>query len=134
MEKIIKELEQKKVELLKEVETIDKAIKTLSKKDISPAEKWLFGRIDGCVPETRPSGNVEWWKDGRFLFEQNFKNGVLWVNYSIIWKVLEEEFGINYNDSKELIKNVMYDYTNNGSLTPTCFGCFTFDINVRLYK
>ena len=120
MEKIIKELEQKKVELTKELNSVEQAIKLLSKKDMSPAEKWVLEQIEGCKPETNEYGNVDWRKDGRFLFEQNFKNGVLWVNYSIIWKVLEEEFGLNYSETQELIKNVMYDYTNNGSLTPEC--------------
>ena len=94
------------------------SLKELKKNRLTPTEKWLLERIEGCEPETQSNGDVDWYKDGVWLFEQDLKNGRLWVNYSIIWKVLGEEFGLNYSETKELIKNVMYDYTNNGSLTP----------------
>ena len=96
------------------------SLKELKKNRLTPAERWLLETIEGCEPEKQSNGDVDWYKDGYWLFQQDFKNGWLWVSYSIIWKVLEEEFGLNYSETQELIKNVMYDYTNNGSLTPEC--------------
>ena len=119
MEKIIKELEEKKSELLKEVETIDKAIKTLSKKDISPAEKWVLETIDGVKPTKLSSGNVDWCKDGEWLFNQDFTYGRIDVSFCSIWKVLRDEFGLSNNENQELLTNLLYDYTDNGKLKIT---------------
>lgn len=82
------------------------------------AEKWVLDFIEGAEPKTYPSGDVGWWKGGTWLFTQCFKNGYLWVNYYTIWLVLENEFGLKDDEIRALIKSVMYDYTNNGSLTP----------------
>ena len=98
------------------------SLKELKKNRMTPAERWVLDTIEGVEPIKDSYGDVDWNKDGNWLFEQNFKNGFLWVNYPIIWKVLGEEFGLNYNEIIELIKNVMYDYTNNGSLTPEIGG------------
>ena len=94
------------------------SLKELKKNRLTPTEKWLLETIEGCEPETCPSGNVDWYKDSWWLFTQDLKNGLLWVSYPKVWIILKYEFGLNYNESQELIKNVMYDYTNNGSLTP----------------
>lgn len=116
MEKIIKELEQKKVELTKELNSVEQAIKLLSKKDISPAEKWLLGCIEGAKPKTCSNGDVNWNKDGKWLFQQDFINGRLWVSYPTILSALEGRFGLNNNEIQELIKNVLYNHTDNGKL------------------
>ena len=92
------------------------SLKELKKNRLTPAERWVLERIDGCVPKTYSNGVVYWYKDGKHLFTQDFKNGYLWVSYKYIWSVLEEEFGLNYNEIQELIKNVMYDYTDKGKL------------------
>ena len=99
------------------------SLKELKKNRLSPAERWVLERIDGVKPKTHANGWVSWWKDrcwyknGKLLFEQDFKNGELWVSYKYIWSVLEGEFGLNIGEIKELINNVMYDYTNNGEIT-----------------
>ena len=97
------------------------SLKELKKNRLTPAEKWLLERIDSAEPEIQPSGVVRWYnkdEDEELLFIQDFEKGYLWVSYQHIWKVLYNEFGFNDNEIQELIKNVMYDYTNNGELTP----------------
>ena len=116
MEKIIKELEQKKVELTKELNSVEQAIKLLSKKDISPTEKWLLGRIEGAKPKTQSNGVVDWNKDGYWLFQQDFINGRLWVSYPTIWSVLRNEFCLNKTEIQDILSKVLYNHTNNGKL------------------
>ena len=94
------------------------SLKELKKNRMTPTEKFVLETIEGCEPETKPNGDVDWWKDGKFLFTQDFKNGYLFVSYKYIWSVLEKEFGLNYNQTQELINNVMCNYTNNGEITP----------------
>ena len=94
------------------------SLKELKKNRLTPTEKWVLSTIEGVKPETNEYGNVVWRKDGKQLFTQNLKIGCLAVSCYSIWVVLEKEFGLNYNEIQELIKNVMYDYTNNGELTP----------------
>ena len=93
------------------------SLKELKKNRMTPAEKFVLEIIEGVKPKTNPDGNVDWYKDGNWLFKQDFKNGYLWVSYNYIWSVLRNEFGLNYDEIQELIKNVMYDYTNKGKLT-----------------
>ena len=95
------------------------SLKELKKNRLTPAEKWLLETIEGCEPEKQSNGDVYWYKDSNWLFQQDFKNGLLGASFCSIWSVLEEQFGLNDDEIKELINNVMYDYTNNGSLTPT---------------
>ena len=116
MEKIIKELEQKKSEHLKEVETIDKAIKLLSKKDMSSAEKWVLENIEWVKPKTQSNGDVEWNKYGEWLFTQDFKNEWLLVSNAQIWKVLVEEFDLKDYEIHDLLIKVLRKYTDNGRL------------------
>lgn len=93
------------------------SLKELKKNRLTPAERFILETIEGVKPETKPNGDVQWWKDGKFLFIQDFKNDFLWVSNNNIWRFLHADFGLNYYESKELIKNVMYDYTNNWQLT-----------------
>ena len=94
------------------------SLKELKKNRLTPAEKWVLKRIEGAEPTTLSNGNVEWCdKDGKWVLQQDLKNGVLEVSWTYIWSVLEKQFALNYGEIKELINNVMYDYTNNGTLT-----------------
>lgn len=84
--------------------------------DLTPAEKWLMDVIQGVKPEIQPDGNVHWYKDGRLLFEQDFKNVELWVSSGHIWWDLQDKFGLSDNEIKNLLAKVLYDYTDNGKL------------------
>ena len=91
------------------------SFKELKKNRLTPAEKWVLERIEGVKPETYSSGNVEWFKDGTWLFKEDFKRGYLYVNYNIALD-LNEKFGLSYNEVHQLLTNILYDYTDNGKL------------------
>ncbi len=100
-------------------EVIDNKIKELEKQS-TQAEKFVLDTISGVKPSEN-DGFVRWRnKYGELLFTQDFKNKQLWVIRDNLWLVLNKEYGLNYNEIQQLIKNVMYKYTNNGELTPRC--------------
>lgn len=84
--------------------------------DISNAEKFVLETIEGCEPETHPNGDVVWRKDGKWLFEQDFENGYLFVSYKYIWSILGKKFGLNDDEILELLTKVLYNYMDNGKL------------------
>ena len=92
------------------------SLKELKKNRLTPAEKWVLERIEGAKPKTYPSGNVDWYKDDNWLFQQDFKHGLLLVSYNNIESVLEDDFGLNDDEIKDLLTNLLYDYTNKGKL------------------
>jgi hypothetical protein len=109
-------------------EVIDNKTKELEKqieelkeqKQLTPAEKFVLDKVKGVKPSEN-DGFVRWrYKDGELLFTQDFKNKQLWVIRDNLWLVLNKEYGLNYNEIQQLIKNVMCKYTNNGELTPRC--------------
>jgi hypothetical protein len=100
-------------------EVMDNKIKELEKQ-LTPAEKFVLDKVKGVRPSEN-DGFVRWrYKDGELLFTQDFKNKQLWVIRDNFWLVLNKEYGLSYNEIQQLIKNVMYKYTNNGELTPRC--------------
>ena len=90
---------------------------------LTPAEKFLIDAIEDVKPsEPDKFGNIRWYKYGVLLFTQDFKYNILWFSWNGIWFFLGKEYGLNYNKIQQLIKNVMYKYTNNGQLTPHPYG------------
>ena len=51
----------------------------------------------------------------------NKETGNLWYSYDKIYLVLDEKFGLNYEQMNELIKYIMEDNTNLQSVTPLRF-------------
>ena len=95
------------------------SMQKLKQQRATPAEKFVLDTIKSAkASKPDECGDVRWDKDGKGLFKQVFKFGYLWVSYKIIWLVLEKEYGLDYNEIQQLIRNVMYKYTNNGQLTP----------------
>ena len=92
------------------------SLKELKKNRLTPAEKFVLETIDGVKPITNEDSNDWYDKNGKYLFTQYFKNGELYLSYSYIRSVLEKKFGLNNNEIKELLTNLLYDYTDNGNL------------------
>ena len=52
------------------------------------------------------------------MYRQDSENGYVWVSYNRIWSVLEEDFGLNYTEIQELIKDWLSGTYNLRGLTP----------------
>ena len=59
---------------------------------------------------------------GICLFEQDEKNGYLWINYYEIWSFFESNYSSNYADIKELISVWLKETTKLKPLTPGFLG------------
>lgn len=93
------------------------SMKELKKNRLTPAEKFVLETIDGVKPETPRNGDFKcWYKDNKLLFTQDFNDYFLWVKYDTILGILYNEFGLNDNEIKYLLTNLLYDYTDNGRL------------------
>jgi hypothetical protein len=64
------------------------------------------------------TNNIEWFIDNKKIMEQDQKNGYLWVNYSIIWKILSNQYSLNTLQIQGLIVNRVIIPHQMGSLTP----------------
>jgi len=64
--------------------------------------------------------------DNEWLFQQDWKNGRLWVKYSLIWKVFEERFGLNYDQIRDFIQDWVETNLNWKGLTPEKDNWFSY--------
>ena len=62
--------------------------------------------------------SVFWEKNGKIIFEQYFKKNILCVDYNSIWMILEKIFGLEYDETRLFIKNMVEEYLNWRGLTP----------------
>src|SRR5690606_17537227 len=56
-------------------------------------------------------------RDGEYLWEFDFRNNYLWLRYSTVWSVLENEYGLNYDDVQSLVKNEVESHFNCKEIT-----------------
>ena len=87
--------------------------KTVAK--ITNEKKITYYKLDGYDPNS---------DDNQWLFQQDWKNGRLWVRYSLIWQIFEERFGLNYNQIRDFIQDWGKTNLNWKGLTPICSAAF----------
>lgn len=95
---------------------------------MTPAEKFVLDTIKGAKPgenneyswEVNAHSQISWYnKDGLWLFMQNFDLGVLSVNWTSFWLVLNEKYNLDFDEIEQLLTKLLYKYTNNGELEIT---------------
>ena len=85
----------------------------------TPEEFFLDVIKDIKVKEqTKYPQSILWEKNGKIIFEQDFKKNVLCVDYGTIWVVFENIFGLEYDETRLFIKNMVEEYLNWRGLTP----------------
>jgi hypothetical protein len=91
----------------------------LKEQRMSPAERFVLETIKGAKASKPCKNGDVWWynKDGKWLFRQGFGSGYLFVSNNI-YSFLLKEYNLKSNEIEQLIKSVMYKYTNNGELIP----------------
>ena len=93
------------------------SMQQLKQQRLTPAEKFVLETIKGVKPsKPNKDSNIGWFKDGKCLFKQDFKNGFLLVNYNAIWSILRKEYNLNNNEIIQLLTRLLHKYTNNGQL------------------
>jgi hypothetical protein len=76
-----------------------------------------LGTIKGAEP-SKPDkdGNIAWYKDSEWLFTQCFKYGYLATHGYKFSEILEEKYGLNDDETEELLTKLLHKYTNNEQL------------------
>jgi len=94
------------------------SMQQLKEQRLTPAEKFVLETIKGVKPDNPDENDIIRWRDeyGRCLFRQEFKNNKLWLGYAYFGYNLEVRYGLNYDDSKQLLIKLLYKYTNNSQL------------------
>ena len=62
---------------------------------ITGEKEITYYKLDGYNPNN--NSNNQW------LFQQDWKNGKLWIRYTLIWQVFEERFGLKYEQIRDFI-------------------------------
>jgi hypothetical protein len=57
-------------------------------------------------------------KTNEWLVQEDYKNGKLWVRYSLIWSVFESKFGLNHDQIRDFIKVLVETNLGWKGLTP----------------
>jgi hypothetical protein len=107
-------------EIDKEKSTFDHIIfkeKLSKEKEMSD---FLFSMLKKTIREITDEKKVTLFRpeDNEWLVQLDYKNGYLWVSYSLIWKVLETKFGLNYDQIKTFIAVWVEANTEWRGLTP----------------
>jgi hypothetical protein len=119
-------LNERLTNIEKQLSELQEKVDGVNEGELTPAEKFLLDTIEGVkVEKSDKYGDVSWFKDGKFLFRQEFKHRKLLVDYDVIWSVLRTKYGVKDFNIRQLINKVMYAYTCNGKLIPK--GLISFD-------
>ena len=94
-------------------------------KGFDTPEEFFLNVIDGIKvkEQSKYPESFFWEKNGRIIFEQDFKNNILYVDYKSIWVIFEKIYGLQYLEIKLFIKNMVEEYLNWNGLTSTCRLC-----------
>ena len=78
----------------------------------------LFTDLEVDLLEAKPD-SVFFHKKGKFYMEQDSKNERLWCKYRGFWSFFETEFGLNHQETSDLIKYMVEQQLNCKVHTPT---------------
>ena len=127
--KLIKEnisLKEKLLGLIKKVgfESVVKIVgssdKTFEIFDIKEPMDFLnlFNDLDIVQSEEQENWTFYRYKKGHNFMIYNRKNDYFYINYDEIWSVLENKFGLNYDETQELTQRWLDEVYNLRGVTP----------------
>ena len=62
--------------------------------------------------------NQEFYKDDKLYFEYDSKNDYLFCSYDNVWNIFEDKYGLNYQEIKDLLKDMLVGSFNMSETTP----------------
>ena len=119
-------LKEKLKDLIKKVgfESVTKIVGSLDKTfeifDIKEPMDFLnlFNDLESVQSEERENWILYRYKKGHNLMIYNRKNNYVYINYDEIWSVLEDNFGLNYDETQKLTQRWLDDVYNLRGVTP----------------
>jgi hypothetical protein len=82
------------------------------------AEDKFKEMIDGMVIERIDLPNAIWYyKDGKFMIHQDIKTGTCLIGWVNIWSIFPSEFGLNYQQIKDLTTGILKQHLKHKVVT-----------------
>ena len=81
----------------------------------------LFNDLNVVQSEERPHWTLFRYKSKENLMIYDRKNEYVYINYDKIWSVLEDNFGLSYDETEELTKRWLGEVYNLRGVTPGQF-------------
>ena len=78
----------------------------------------LFDDLDVVESKKEPNWVLYRYEKGNDMMVHDGKNDKVYVNYYDIWSVLGEGFGLDYNETQEVIKEWLFEVYNLRGVTP----------------
>jgi len=72
----------------------------------SGARDWLLDYLSKPFEVKLANGSATYYRDGHWIFYQEFKNRMLWCYYYEVWSIFETKFGMNFEEVRALYKEV----------------------------
>jgi hypothetical protein len=94
----------------------------------------LFNDLESVQSEERENWILYRYKKGHNLMNCNRKNNYVYINYDEIWSVLEDNFGLNYDETQKLTQRWLDEVYNLRGVTPTIPGCCFFPSLDEVYN
>ena len=86
---------------------------------MKPEMKWLKDNFDNLKPIVKSDRTYYVDNERKPLFYyQNEENGDVYIGYDRIWSILRKDFGLNYDETQELIKRWLEETYNLRGFTP----------------
>jgi hypothetical protein len=84
-------------------------------------KEWLMDLFDGMEKKESRYG-FTFWKEGKFLFEQDLKNDKFWISYGNIWSVFYSKYSMDYNQIQTFLWVILEHITNYKVVTTKLLG------------
>ena len=78
-------------------------------------EQAFHEMMNGCViwnNDPQNEGCTNYMKDGKFMFQQDSKNGYFWCSYERVWSVFRDEFGMKCEQWQAFVTKLLEERYN----------------------
>jgi len=79
---------------------------------------FLFSMFDHCSQHFTGDHEFSFYKGDVWIYQQDYKNGYLWVRYTLVWEVFEKKYKLSYQQIEDFIYSWVETNTNWQGLTP----------------
>lgn len=117
-----------KEKLIEIINSLDDSKIDLLFNELNPKDRnkemsdFLFAIINGSTMIMTGEKEITFYNsDNEWIIHQDWKNGKLWVRYTLIWEVFEIKYELNANQIRDFISNWVEINLNWKGLTPMFF-------------
>ena len=102
------------------IAALEAEIAELKKPDKTPGERFweLVSDTTLKFDFVRYPNTIFGFRDGKYVWEFDFRNNYLWLRHSTVWYVLETEYSLDYNDVQALVRSEVEEHFKCRGLTP----------------